>query len=551
MTSVAAAVFLTPDAVPFPMDDSYIHVVYAENLAHTGHLEFNVGEFAGIGSTSILWVLAIGLLVKLGLSGVVATKALSLLCLFMTLASVIWLLNEWVPRVAPRCPAWLRMVAAVLAGFSGNMIWFGLSGMETLCFLGLALLTLVFYARDNWIGVGIAAGLAVLTRLEGGALVVALLVVHFIGKPGSKKADLVRLIAPAVLVFLLVFPWLAYLHSTTGEWLPTSFEGKKLVQGEATREAFGDLGLSGLAQIGLVVVVGLWVAYASLWVYGLGFGFPPSINHVGSEVGGGGVDIWLIGAALLGLVALPLTVLGWSALWRSRKGLLRDTHGRALVAFLLWALLHNVSYAFLFPSLGTASRYQALNHILLWMVPLLGVAAMNRPTWQRVAFAGLAVMLAANLIYWRGTYGANLKHMREVRFAAAEWLNRTPGRTAAFDIGALRWHSEEPIVDLGGLSNADFVDYQLSGRVGEFLKREGVTHLAIPCPHSEQGDMPFELMEFLRLGTDRLFEPVEVARFEGSVEEWRRGFAPTFNYQPSVVIYEVRWKEPASKGPAR
>ncbi len=540
ITAVAAAVFLTPEPALFPMDDTYIHVVYAENLAHTGRLEFNVGEFDGIGSTSILWVLAIALLVKVGLSGVVATKVLSVLCLFLTLATTIWLLQEWVPRVVPRCPAWLQCAIAVLAGCSGNIIWFGLSGMETLCFLGLALLALVFYARDNWVGVGIAAGLAALTRIEGGALMIALLATHFLAKPGSKVQDLRRLVTPTIIVLVLILPWLAYLYVTTGEWLPTSFEGKRLVQAAATHETFSDLGMRGFGQINPLVVLSLWGAYASSWVYGLGYGYPPAVKHVGSEIGGGGVDIWLVAVVFIVFVIVPLTVLGWVALWRARRRLRQDYQGRALIAFILWALLHNAAYAFFFPCLGTSSRYQAVNHILLWMIPLLGVGAVKREDVQRAAFASVAFLLAVNLIYWRGTYAANLKHMREVRFAAADWLAQTPGRAAAFDIGALRWRSGEPLVDLGGLSNADFVDYQMAGRVGEFLKLQGVTHLAIPCPHSQQA-MPFELMDFLRLRTDPMFTPVEVARFEGSVEEWRRGFGPTFNYQPAVVIYEVRW----------
>ena len=72
----ATVVFLLPNPELLPMDDSYIHVVYGENLASTGKLEFNVGEFAGIGSTSILWVLLIAGLVKVGLTGVVAVRIL-------------------------------------------------------------------------------------------------------------------------------------------------------------------------------------------------------------------------------------------------------------------------------------------------------------------------------------------------------------------------------------------------------------------------------------------------------------------------------------------
>jgi hypothetical protein len=417
--------------------------------------------------------------------------------------------------------------------------------METLCFLGFALWALVFYSRDNWVGVAIAAGLAALTRLEGGALLIALLVAHFATKPDLKAADVKGLIVPAIIVFALVFPWLAYLQAKTGEWLPTTFDGKRLVHAAATRAVLEDMGLPFLADLKPLVVIGIWVSYAALWVYGLGYGFPPSIQGMGGELGADALDLWLGGAVLMVLVVIPFTIAGWGAIWRARKRLAESPAGRALFAFILWALIHNAAYAFLFPSIGTSSRYQAVNHIFLWMIPFLGIATLHREWVRGLAFFGLAILLAANLTHWRGTYGANLEHMRDVRFEAAQWIaDMDPDeRVAAFDIGALRWRSGRPLTDLGGLSNAEFTEYQLSGRVGEFLRKNDVTHLAIPCPHSRQSVMPFELMDFLRLRDDPLFRPVEVARFEGPMDEWRRGFAPTFNYQPSVVIYRIDWNE--------
>ena len=536
--------FLFPVPGPLPMDDSYIHVVYGENLAHYCRLEFNVGEFAGIGSTSILWVLAIAGLVKLGLGGVAAVKVLGLLSLCLTAGTLAWLLRQWIPKLVPGAPRWLVVWACMTCGLSGNLVWFGVSGMETLCFLGLALLAFALYARRCWIAAALAAGLAILTRLEGGAIVLSLVAVQFATNRGKRLADLKTLVLPACIITVMVLPWLVFLHANTGHWLPTSFGGKKMAHLAATADALGRVGpLSAVAEVRPVTYVLLWVLYAGAWVFGLGYGYPPHVR-VGQAIGGGGIDLWLGAAALLVVVVIPLGLVGLRAGWRGRRGLGADAVGRALVAFCLWAVLHNLEYAFLFPSLGTSSRYQAVNHIFLWALPLMGIGALRREQLRQMAVLIMAAILGANLLYWRGTYAANLRHMVGVRLCAAESIAQQPAgvRVAAFDIGALRWGSGRPITDLGGLSDADFVEYQKAGRVGEFLRKHHVTHLAIPSPHSSEREGFFDLAGFLRLRDDPLFTIREVTRFEGPYGDWRRGAGPTFNYMPSVVIYEVQWR---------
>ena len=58
--------FLWPSFAAFPMDDTYIHFVYARHLADRGLLFFNFPNEAGVGTTSILWVLLLAAGLKLG-----------------------------------------------------------------------------------------------------------------------------------------------------------------------------------------------------------------------------------------------------------------------------------------------------------------------------------------------------------------------------------------------------------------------------------------------------------------------------------------------------
>jgi hypothetical protein len=54
---ITSLLFLWPAPFEFPMDDTYIHFVYAQNLVEQGRLMFSFPSEKGVGSTSLLWVL--------------------------------------------------------------------------------------------------------------------------------------------------------------------------------------------------------------------------------------------------------------------------------------------------------------------------------------------------------------------------------------------------------------------------------------------------------------------------------------------------------------
>ena len=68
--------------------------------------------------------------------------------------------------------------------------------------------------------------------------------------------------------------------------------------------------------------------------------------------------------------------------------------------------------------------------------------------------SGLVIIAITNTLYWNRVYDANLEHMQNVRIAAAHYLTETvpPSQIlAAFDVGAVRYYSDRPVIDLGGL----------------------------------------------------------------------------------------------------
>ncbi|MDH5506319.1 MAG: hypothetical protein OEZ02_03785 [Anaerolineae bacterium] len=127
------------------MDDTYIHFVYAQNLAETGRLMFNFAGEPGVGSTSILWVTLLAIGYKLGLSLHITAKVLGITALVLVGQGVYRLLNS-------KFPALVSLASALMVILSGNMLWFALSGMETLLFLGLGMTVVASTVRNAGYG---------------------------------------------------------------------------------------------------------------------------------------------------------------------------------------------------------------------------------------------------------------------------------------------------------------------------------------------------------------------------------------------------------------
>ena len=160
---IAAALFLWPSPFEFPMDDSYIHFVYAQNLSEHGRLFFNDPAEKGVGSSSLLWVLALGAANRAGLSLHWAAKLLGILSLAGLGVGLFQLLR-------PLLPPWPSLAGALLVVLSGHMIWFALSGMETTLFLALGVAALLCYREERWAWLGVVLGLLAITRVDGAML---------------------------------------------------------------------------------------------------------------------------------------------------------------------------------------------------------------------------------------------------------------------------------------------------------------------------------------------------------------------------------------------
>lgn len=528
-----ARFFLTPFPQEFPMDDTYIHFVYAENLAEGRGLFFSFPDEQGVGTTSISWVAILALGHRLGLSMVLLAKYLGMTALLGTTLAVFQLLK---PLIEPR----LAWVGALLVGISGNMLWFALSGMETMLFVALGVLTLLAYRRQCWLLVGILLASLTLTRPEGIILAVAIGILELLRERRITRG----LLLAGGVCFILVSPWYLYLLMRTGHFLPTSAVGKQFTHQVGMQFVLGSKpGLAWLGKVPALVYLGSWVIYLLEFTLG-GMSLPAPRIALASVAEGltYSVSLWAIGSwgiAIFTIFAGVRRILR-PAIWHSW---LQDSGRRPWLLFFVWISIHNLVFMIWMPVPGTASRYGAINHIALWLVILAGLATFRARRIQfTILLSSILIITGANTLYWDRVYEANLEHMREVRMAAADYLrNQLPpgSRCAASDVGAIRYFSAMPIIDMGALVNPEAGRWFLEGDIDHYLLENGANCLVVPGRANERGEGWFDILNIMGLSESSLLDLEQEATFEIAHERWLLGYLPTNNYQASVVIYNV------------
>ena len=532
----AALFYLFPSPREFPMDDAYIHFVYAENLAERGQLFFSFPSEKGLATSSFLWIilLAAGHLVNIPVH--ITAKALGILSLIFVAVGVYLLLRRvWTPLRAA--------AAALLLSLSGNMLWFSLNGMETTLFLALGMLTLLSYRAGRWGWFGFLVGLLTLTRPEGLFLVGALGLVEVAAHGWPRRGFVI-----AVTIGLLICaPWFGYLKWRTGGFLPTSASAKQLGSAIAIGYLLEQFNLPDFFShfYGLMYPA-MWIAY--LLEFGLG-GMalpPPKLTMVG-VAGSPAVDLSVWAFPALAMV-IWLMYLAGTRFFKIQKWKVwvRDPRKRELLILFVWVVLHNLAYMILLPIPGTASRYGAINYIILWIAIVAGFSSLARIPVRRVAVGlGLLIIAVANGMYWNRVYDANIEHMLNARIAAARYIRdefRDDELCAAFDIGSLRYYSQRPLVEMAALMEPDGAVKFLAGGADDHLVERGVTCLVLPGRTGQQSEGVLDFASIMGLTDSPLFEMELVKVFEIDHDRWLLGYLPTVNYQASVTIYRLKMK---------
>ena len=540
---IEAFVFLLPAPLEFPMDDTYIHFVYADNLVSYGKLFFSDVNEKGVGATSPLWVFLLAGFKLVGIPLPVSAKALGIISL-MIVSSGTYVLFR---------PVWkspFLLLAVILISISGNLIWFSLSGMETMLFLALGILALIVYRQEKWNVFGILLGLMILVRPEGIILAAAIVLIDWWAHRYLRRELIVALLISAV----ISAPWFIYLYLRTEHFMPTSAIGKRFtfnlgLDYVAAQNPY----LSSFVQLRSLVYPVAWLAYLLVFALG-GKSLPaPYILENGSfGIFSYSPSYWSIAAWLLVIFPLLLAASRWFIARREWSGWVQGSKSRPLLIFAAWFLLHNLAYMFFMPVLGTASRYGALNHVILWILLAFGLSRLvQQPYVTRFMTGGLLLIAVANNFYWNRVYDANIEHMVGVRIATARFVRDSlsaKDHCAAFDIGALRYFSQRPIVDIGGLTDPDEQEWFNANKTDLYLVEHGATCLILPGQTSIANEGWLDFLKIMGINNSPYFKIQHIATFEMDADRWLLGYLPTSNQQKSVVIYRLIQANSGSSG---
>ncbi len=421
---------LIAGAPGFPLDDSWIHLQFARNLAEGAGFSFNPGRPVA-GSTAPLWTLLLGAGATVFSASLWTAKVLGII---VTLGAGL-LTRRAV--LAWGAPADAALVAAVALMWMGPVVWGSLSGMEVSLAALLVAAALLAHGRDRPLATAGCAALAVLARPES-LLLVPLFVV-------ARPVTLRRVATFAVVTGVIVAPAVLFSLSTAGTLYPATAAAK--IEG-------GLVGwLGGVTEPASLTWIARPRMFFAEWIHWL------TATH------------WLIPLALAaGLVQV----------WR--------VTGRALGVITLGLLAHPLGMALLAPYRGPAfqeGRYSI--HLLPLAVLTVAVAfggrrdappAAGRRARIVVMLAWLAVA-AVTLGPAATRYGWAVQNINAMQVHLGRWVDASVPKTARIavnDIGAIAYFSRREVIDLMGLVTPEIIPYRRQGEGGV------IRYLKEACP---------------------------------------------------------------------
>lgn len=437
----------------FPLDDAWIHQTYARNLAQTGQLAYLPGQ-PSAGSTSPAWSFILSVAYLVGIDDRLWAYLMGSLSLAATAYLTYRLFLRLPPQRSPtaeeaksrpagRIEPRAALLTGVLCAVEWHMVWASASGMETILFTALSLGLLEYYFsyvaaappgggapasihKEQTVvpavGIGLLAGLLVLTRPEG-AVLAGMVLLAMIGVPRPvTRSDLkLRLLAAgvaAVAMVAILSPYLAFNLRTSGTILPNTFYAKQA-------EYQTEMPIwTRLWQVLSPTLAGAQVLLAPGFVY-----------------------------SLYCLLARPHGQVRWPA----------------IVPAVWWLAILGL-YAVRLPVSYQHGRYTMPSIPLLILYGVWGTAEMIRPRsprlWARVLSRVMpaAMAILALLFWWRGAgaYRDDVGFIEGEMVTVARWLD---GQTApddliaVHDIGAIGYLIDRPLLDLAGLITPEVIPF--------------------------------------------------------------------------------------------
>jgi len=525
----------------YPNGDSYIHFAYARNLVEHHELTYNLGIDEGIGSSSFLWVLILAFFSFIGISPIIAARFLGvlLLCgsalLFHRIVSAV--LKAFIKQNREHLIAFLTTLIFI----SGSIMWNALSGMESVLFLFLGLLSIWVYKKNKFWELGLVLGLQVLTRPEGIILAGTIILIDIFSFRRIRK----EILSLCASMSFLLLPWFLYLQLREGAISTTSLQGRQIFISETERMVIAEYPwLEWVIRIRPIFYTILWLLYSVAFISGQ-YSLPGlSVPLKGSIVG------WKPEIPIINIIfflfffSLMFYSFIKEVIKNKNKISVQDPNSRILVILMSWIFLHNIAYSLFVCSVGAGGRYSIMNHILFWISLFFGAYFQRRKIFRALSLFLSMLSVILSVIYWKDVYTLNVNAMINMRIPTIEFINNTipkEEKVGTTDLGPIGYFSNSSVVDLGGHINKDICFHlENGGSYSDYIDKEKLCYIMFPGPFDGVGA---NYLVEMGLSNDHRFRLTEIALFSIPLNEWQRGSEPLGNYLPSMYVYMVDWND--------
>jgi len=470
----------------FPLDDPWIHLTFAKNLAEYGSFSYFKNEIVTAGSTSPIYtfILAAGFLItknEMWLSYITGI-------LFFVLA--VFYFYRTAGQTFPK-ENWLAIAAALIFVFDKWINLISVTGMETSLYIFLLVACFYYYRKRNAILFAVMLGLTFWTRPDAlafiGAIAVDYLFLLYVKNRTPKENEAAVLFSKSDLLKI---------SAVSGGIIAVYFIMNLLISGSLLPNTYG-------AKVGY---------------------YSPEFK---SRTDFLKFEVWeyFTESAYL-LIFIPFIFAVIKLLSDSVR--FKYNHNLAAVIF-IFALIF--IYWYKLPYAHRFGRY---------LMPVFPFYILLAVYGCRVFFKWLAeylseknivnalnvILLASTIIYFgsecisnKKLYAEQSRHIYIRQVVAANWLKEnTPEGSviATHDVGAIAYYSDRKVVDVVGLINPEFIPKlntkEFTGFVQEQLKKQNVSYVAFlrewfqvvnQPPLLTAGDQNFEIMQIYRYTPDK------------------------------------------------
>ena len=400
-------------AAGFPLDDSWIHLHFARNIAEGAGFSYNPGVPVA-GSTAPLWTLLLALGARVAGPSVALAKTIGAAA---TIATALIVRRV---AIAFGAPPVVALGAAVGLLWSRPIAWGALSGMEVSLAALLVAGALLAHARGRALLAAILAALAVLARPEAVLLV-----------------PLLALAAPLTFRRVATFTIVTLVALAPAVWFSMVTVGAPIPATAAAKVEGGLLGwLAGVHESAMLT----WVIRP--WRFSIAWTRWLATTH------------WLLPLVLLpGIVAVALR------------------EGRRLAVPALALIAQPLAMALLAPYRDPGfqeGRYSI--HLLPLAIVVLAVGlAPVRERLRRTALLGYLAIALLLLPFAADRYAWAVQNINGMQVHLGRWVDENLPRSAWLavnDVGAIAYVSRRPVVDLMGLVTPEIIPYRRQGEAG-------------------------------------------------------------------------------------